>query len=256
LLAIIAAKRSKMSEHAFGRMLGDIYGNAGAAGIYKLITTPGGAMDGLITVAATPQAAAAEIAEEETSRKMKERMGDLTNTAIMEEWQKGDKFFYQKQIRELGAEKQKTLEIEYPFYQWFRELVTPEFKEKEDAAFIRWYENLSPEEKRRILSKTKTPIHFGPVPLVTPTSRRYFQFKNYYDSLNPQQQYEGMAEPSVVSANFNSIDNLGPAQQSGRITGSPTIHYHTEYHNDMIYHPVAGTAADRDIGPRVDRDFK
>jgi hypothetical protein len=247
LLGLLAVKQKTTGERAFGRMLKDIYGTEAAAGVYKLLKSPGGEMPAAIQEAATSQAAIAEMAEEESSRKTKERIQAITDAAKAEEWQKSNEFFYRKQIRELGKEKRETLQIEHPFYQWFRENVIPETiglgvipaklaskfifegKQKEDAAFIQWYEKLSPEEKERILSETKTPNFLGPLPLVTPTSRRYFQFKNYYESLTPQRQYEEMTGPSET-------------------------HYH--YHNETIYNPVAGTAADRDIGPRAGRDLK
>jgi hypothetical protein len=255
LLAVLAARRGNMSEQAFGRMLSDIYGNEAAAGISKLIKTPGGAMAGIIREAATPQAAAAETAEEMTSRQTMERIAAQTEavkTGIQQDVTDAEN--YKQKIREIGAAEQDRLQIRRPFLEKLREMITPAFAKKKDAAFIRWLRNLSPEEKTRILNETTPPSFFGPIPLIDKTSQQIFQLKQYYQGLTPKQQFEGLG---TEDANFMS--NVGPSSipQSGRITGSPVINnYNTEYHHDTVYYPIAGSAADRDIGPRAGRDFR
>jgi len=113
--------------------------------------------------------------------------------------------------------------------EWLREKITPGFKEKEDAAFIKWLSNLSPAEKEQILKQTKAPDWFGPIPLINQSSREMVQFIDYYKNLTPQQQYEGLVGPSNTN-----------------------IHYH----NEMVFNPVAGTVSDRDIGARAPSDIK
>jgi hypothetical protein len=255
LLATIAAKRGKMTEQAFGRMLTDIYGTQAAAGIKKLIMTPGGEMAGTIKEAATPQAATAEMAEEETSRKTIERIGFQTQHEEERIQQDiTDEEFYQKQIRDIGAREQARLRIRQPILQKINEMVTPESAEKEDAAFRQWFRNLSPEEEARILDEIRSPSFSGPRPSSITKHQYAPQFKEYFQRLTPQQQYE---ELTTVPANLESTVNIGPAQQSDRITGASTINnYRIEYHNEIQYFPVAGTAGDRDIGPRAPRDLK
>ena len=234
LLATIAAKRAGMDEQAFGRMLRDIYGEA-STGVYKLITTPGGAMTGTIKEAATTQAAAAEMAQEEASRQTKERQQAVTDTLKAEEWQKSNKFFFQKQIRELGAEKQKTAEIEHPAAEYLRKFLTIEYKEKEEAAFMLWLQNLSPEEKERILKETKPEYFLGPIPIVGEQNRQIYQLRDYYYNLSPEQQYGGL---------------VGPSQLPSAVGASPVI-INNNYSNDIYYGPNIGKSE-----PRFGREAK
>jgi hypothetical protein len=270
LLAIVAAKRGKMTEQAFGRMLKDIYGTEGGIGISKLLATPGGEMAAAIKEAATPQAAAAEMADEETSRKTMERIGAQTQAVRMGIQQDvTQKENYQKQIRDIGADAQENLQRRHPYLQWISEHISPsgiglgvipeylisnfksEATKKEDAGFMRWMRNLSPEEKTRILNETEAPSFVGPIPLISTGSKQLFQLKNHFKALPVKQQYE---ELITGSEDLGSTFNVGPAQQSERITQLSTVNnFHTEYHADTIYYPVAGTAADRDIGPRAER---
>jgi hypothetical protein len=248
LLALIAARRGKMSEQAFGRMLSDIYGKDAAAGVLKLIKTPGGIMGGAIQEAATPQAAAAEITEEIASRGTMERIAAQTQAVKSKlEQNRTDNEFYQKQIRDIGEVAQKELQIRHQKFEKFREFITPESKEKEGAAFILWLTQLSDEEKQRILKETKAPPY-----AITPDMKRYFQFKQYYQGLTPKQQYEGLD-----TSDMNLIGNVGPSpiQESQGITG-PTVINNIEYHHDTNYYPISGSAGDRDIGPRADRSLK
>ena len=234
LLQLLTAKRQTIDEKSFGRMLRDIYGPAAALGVYKLLETPpGGKMTSAIKEAASQQAAVAESAEEQASRETKERQQAKTDTVKMEEWVKSDPLFYKKQVREIGTETQKTLQIEHPGLEYLREVLLPDYKEAENAAFIKWLRGLGPEEKERILRETKAPTHVGPIPLVTQQSRQMFQLQNYYKSLSSQQQYEDL----VGNTNNNSTLNI-------------------HYHNDTIYNPITGTNADRDVGPRAPSDLK
>jgi hypothetical protein len=253
LFKLLAARGGKMSQMALGQMLSDIYGKEGAAGLSKLIETPGGAMAGDIQEAATPQAAAAETAEEAASRETMKRIDAQTQAVKMGiEQDVTDAENYKQKIREIGAAEQDRLRLRHPGLEKAREMITLEFAEKGDAAFIRWLRNLSPEEKTRILNETVPPSYFGPIPLVDKTSQQIFQLKQYYQGLTPKQQFEGLGTEDV-----NFMSNVGPSPQSGRITGPSVINdNHIEYNTDTYYYPVAGSAADRDIGPRVGRDFR
>ena len=60
------------------------------------------------------------------------------------------------------------------------------------------------------------------------------------------------------SAGVTVAPDWGNLSLEQRLTGveSAANAIHIHYHNETVYNPVAGTAADRDQGPRADRDFK
>ena len=207
-----------MTPQAFGRMLTDIYGVEGGAGVYKLLNSHGSEIISAIKNAATPEAAEAETVTEQASRETQERVQAKTDAEKMEGLAKSDRLFYKKQIRELGKETQDELQIEHPYLEWIREAILPKGTQAENAGFIKWLQNLSPEEQNRILSETKAPTHFGPIPLVTQQSKQMFQLQNYYNSLSSQQQYKNLVGDS------NTIN----------------INYGDTFH----YHPVGGDAND------------
>jgi hypothetical protein len=270
LFDIIASRRGKMTEQAFSRMLTDFYGAHAAAGVAKLIKTPGGAMGGTIQEAATPQAAAAETTEEMTSRDTMERIEAQTR-AVKTEIQQDvtDKENYQQKIRDIGADEQKNIHLRHPFIQWLYEHasrgtglgITPailgstlkgEGTKKENAAFIRWLRNLAPEERTRILQETTPPS----IPFVTLKAKEFVQLGEYYHNLTPKQQYQELVG-NEGPRNFESSLNPTPVQQSERSTGPPTVNdNHIEYNTNFNYYPVAGTAGERDIGPRADRTLR
>jgi hypothetical protein len=239
LLALLSAKRAGMDETSFGRMLRDIYGPGASAGVSKLLKSPGGELTEAINGAATPQAASAEMADEITSRATKERLAARTQMAAAGIYEtSGNEYFYQKQIREIGAEELKKLRIQHPYLQQIYEDLNPgygagiipgrivnRFKtegiKEGDAAFVKWFLSLNDEEKQEILSKTKAP--FGGI------GGDVLQLKNYYNSMTPQEQYQDLTRQGDT---------------------------HIHYHHDTNYFPVAGTAADREIGPRANRDLK
>ncbi|MGD0077032.1 MAG: hypothetical protein ABSB91_00240 [Sedimentisphaerales bacterium] len=235
LFALLAAKQGTMDEQSFGRMLKNVYGPEGAAGVYKLLKSPGGGLTEAINGAATPQAASAEMADEIASRQTKERLAaktQMTAAGIYET--PGNEFFYKKQVREIGAEELEKLRIEHPYLQKIFEILNPGYAggiipgkitgifkteeiNKENAAFVKWFLSLSDEEKQEILSKTKAPL--GGI------GGDVLQLKNYYNSMTPQEQYQDLTRQGDM---------------------------HIHYHNDMIIQP--------NINPiekeRNDRSFK
>ena len=253
LLQLISAKQQTMNPQAFGRMLNDIYGAEGGAGVYKLLNSAGGDMTS-IKNAATPQAAAAEMVEEQTSRQTKERQQALTDAVKTELWTKSDPLFYKKEIRQIGAEERDTLDIEHPYIHKLRENLNPAYAFgiipgvianklrsegtlKEDAAFVKWYSGLSEEEKQNILNQA------GPSIVDKLPGSDVIKIKSYYDKLSSQQQYEGMT---------GSVST--PQQQSEGVVGDvncPTIN-HFHYEHIMNFNP---TQKNNLVGPRVDRDF-
>ena len=257
LLQLLAAKQQTMNPQAFGRMLNDIYGAEGGAGVYKLLNSTGNDMTSVIKNAATPQVAIAETAIEQTSRETRERQQAKTDAVKIEDLTKRDSLFYKKQVRELGKEQQDELQIEHPGLEYLREVLLPDYKEAENAAFIKWLKGLSPEEQKWILSETKAPWHVGPIPLVTKQSRQMFQLQNYYNSLTPEQRYHGLVGDAANKSpgagdlpwSYKEVDAwvaLPPDKMSTEI----------HYHHEMIYYPSTGSAADRDMGPRAPSDLR
>lgn len=240
LLAVIAARRGRMDEQSFSRMLRDIYGPEAAAGIYKLLEKPGGEMMGAIQGAATPQAAAAEMADELASRNTRERIEAKTQAVKAEILQgQTDDLFYKKQIRDVGEQERENLRLQFPKSQYFREKITPEFMEKEEAAFVRWFKNLSPEEKERILKETKPEYFLGPLPIIGEQTREYYQLRDYFYNLPPEQRYEGLIGPT------------GAAPQSTRPIGEIPVIINNYYSNDINYVPNIGEPQ-----PRFGREAK
>jgi hypothetical protein len=221
----------------------DIYGREAAAGVSKLIKAPGDAMAAALQAAATPQAITKEMAEELSSRQTKERLAAVTQMTQAGIYQAGgDAYFYKKQINQISEEALERLRVEHPYLQNLREVLNPAYAfglipglitgkvlkseqlKKDDAAFVQWYINLSDEEKQDILNNTIPPLGVN-----IPGVSKYFQLKGYYNELTPEQKYQGLTQQGD---------------------------FHVHYHHDSNYFPVAGTAADRDEGPRVNRDFK
>jgi hypothetical protein len=66
--------------------------------------------------------------------------------------------------------------------------------------------------------------------------------------------YNGSWGPTTVMEQQDWGNEPEEQQLSELRSAANEIHLH--YHNETIYNPVAGTAADRDQGPRVNRDFK
>jgi len=236
LLALLAVKQRTMDEKSFGRMLMDIYGREAAAGVTKLLKSPGGELTEAIKWAATPQAVSAEMAEEATSRETKERLAAKTQMARAKIYEKGgNDYFYRRQIRDIGAEKQEELRIQHPYLQWLFENINmayafgiipgemvrrfkSEGTKKEDAAFVQWFSGLTDEEKQEILSKKEAPIGD-----MLPDALR---LKRYYRNMPPEQQYQDLTRQGDT---------------------------HVHYHNDVQYFPSVG---DREVGPRTGRDIK
>jgi hypothetical protein len=219
LFAQIALKSQKMDRQAMLDMLQDIYGSA-APGIYKLITSPQQDIAKALAAAGGPAGVAAETAEEAKSRETLERLQAQTNALILlDTLNRTNKEIYESIIRRIGSSKREEYRLKQPIRQWIREqIIKVEEEEKETAAMRAWWESLSREEQNRILEEKKSVI-------------------KAWESMPPQQRYEPL----------NRLEAPQP---------QPNITYHNEYHHDIIYNPFAGTASDREIGPRANRDFK
>ncbi|MGA2678265.1 MAG: hypothetical protein ABSF37_03070 [Sedimentisphaerales bacterium] len=260
LFDFVASKQQKMNPQAFGRMLTDIYGVEGGAGVYKLLNSTGSNMPSVIANAATPQAALDEMAIEQASQGTQEREQALTDAMKLEELTKSDPLFYKKQIRQIGAQERETLDLEHPYIQKLHEILNPAyafgfipgkianlFKSEgslnEDAAFVKWIVGLSDERKQEILNKTKKTFG-GMTPEV-------LQLKNYYQNMPSQSQYQDL----VGSTDVNNVISI-PQSKAGTYPAQGTTINNIDYGPKIIYNPVAGTASDRGIGPRFDPNMR
>ncbi len=192
LLAQLQIMRGQMSQQKFTNMLTDIYGIEAAAGVSKLLTAPRGGISGVIAKAATAEAVAAEQQEERLSKATQERRDARTKaTAMEEDLNIKTKEQYEEDIREIGEAARKRFRRRRPVRQWIEELFTVgEEKEKEMAAFHKWEEELTPEERAAINEKY---ISYA---------QRTWQA---WARMMPQERYEALTQqtPSVVNIHYH-----------------------------------------------------
>jgi len=199
-------------------MLTDIYGTEAAAGVSKLLTAPRGGISKTLELAAGAEGAKLEQEEERTSRITLERRDARAKAAATEEdLDVTIKEQYEEDVREIGEAKRKVLRRREPVRQWFRELFTiGEEKEKEEAAYRKWLERLTPEERRAIEKK----YLFPSFPRLTP-------YAEAWEQMPPQQKYEELVQTPTI------------------------INYEIHNHHDTIYNPVVG---EKVKGPRFTQD--
>jgi hypothetical protein len=101
-----------------------------------------------------------------------------------------------------------------------------ENREVEAAAVHLWFQTLSEAEKKSYIQMTEKDIGWGHYEKFPEQAARY-QFEKF----SPEEQLQKVEQAAHTNNDF-----------------------HVEH--NMNYYPIAGTAADRDIGPRVGRDFK
>jgi hypothetical protein len=257
LFEFVAAKQHTMNPQAFGRMLTDVYGVEGGAGVYKLLNSTGSNMPSVIANGATPQAALDEIATEQASRETQEREQALTDAVKLEELTKSDPLFYKKQVRQIGAAERETLDIEHPYIQKLHEILNPAygfgfipgkianiFKSEgtlnEDAAFVKWVLGLSDKRKQDILNETKKSVG-GMTPDIV-------RLKNYYQNMPSQQQYQDL----VGDAN-NPATMPSPQSKSETYPGQGNTTYNFDFGPKITYNPIGHATP---YGPRVPEGFK
>jgi len=228
LLQRIAAKSQAMDQQAVNRMLVGIYGQEAAKGVYKLITPSQIGVEDALKRAATGRGIAEETAEEAASRQTEERLlaqtearKNLADMEITDRWRYGQK------VRVVGEAEKRRYQREQPVRQWLQELTTVGNQaESEEAAFRRWHESLSPDERDAIR---------GYVWEIDPLKTdRYGGGRYVWNQMSPKQRFESL-------------------------TGGPRVPItviNNHYHSEIVYNPVAGTASDREIGPHAGRDLR
>jgi hypothetical protein len=152
LIEQLKKKRAEMDQKAFTRMLVDIYGGEAAAGVSKLLTTPKRGISETLRRAAGPAGIEAEKKEEEDRKGTLEARDATTKASIRgTKHDRTEEQKYMEDVREIGEEYQEdVLQIDEPVRQWFREFVSTKVREKEWAAYRKWLDSLSKEERRRI----------------------------------------------------------------------------------------------------------
>ena len=212
LLLQLQQKQKQMDELAFTKMLRDIYGVEGAAGVHKLLTAPRRGIQETLTEAAGKQAVQIESEEERLSKLTQQRRDARAKAAAMEdELDVTLSEQYEEDIREIGAARQKRLRRREPKRQWFRELILFEEEEKEYAAYRKWAESLS--EKQRAAIKERFEKEIFPKDFV-------------WKKMTPKEQFEaltgGERVPQRILTRPQPQENLsGPPVPEETKVGTP-----------------------------------
>jgi hypothetical protein len=261
LLMQLQQKRGQMDQRALTKMLTDIYGDEAALGVSKLLTAPKGGIRKALIYETTPEAAAAEQKEEQTSRETLERQSAKTAAAAREiELDTTSKEEYEKRIREIGKAYQKVLQRREYYRQWIREFITiGEKNEEEDAARRKWMKLLTPKEKAAIEKKylgylEGNKSQYEQAWEETPLRERYEVLTSRSPTkkinlnvpeLTPKEvRAKEIYTPKETQQNFMAVDTLQEETQQ-----SPTTNiYHMHYHNETIYTPRVGSD---ERGPRT-----
>jgi len=168
LLDLLSTLRRKMPREQYVDILTALFGAEAAPGILKLTAAPPRGLLEAITEAAGPIGAAREAAQE------KERLKTLEATTAKVEASAHQRematvqaeMTAQKQLRDLGAKERDRYRVERPWRQkWLKEKLAvlgtgtgTEEAIKEQAAFDRWKETLTPEEREQITKEAYGPL--------------------------------------------------------------------------------------------------
>ncbi len=246
LLEYLKQRRGQMDQQAFTQMLTQIYGTEAAAGVYKLITTPGRGIAEVLKRAAGPEGIAAEQAEE-AARQTTLEARDATTKARKRQIQLDitEQEAYMEDVREIGAEKQKLLQRTHEKRQYIDELLTFGTEaEKERAAYRLWVESLTPEEKeaisleyQRAIDKKKFGIRFGPS--IAPFTDFDLEWK--WQQITPKGRWETLT---------GITPELTQPPEPEKVVSS--IYHDNRNYSYMIFNPVQGfNKLDLGIGARA-----
>lgn len=272
LYEAVKQSRDTMEQKDYVRMLTQLYGTEGAAGVYKLSTAPRGGIAGDLATAAGTEGIQAEQLEEQ------QRMNTLESRSAqadaMEMWYQLDlteKEKYDKLIRHVGEAKQEQLERRQPVREAFRKLsVIGNEREKEHAAFTAWKEGLS-DEDRETFDRATVSGRLDIYELIwkEKTSKRKFQSLSQQlplpadDLTAPPIPREAATErqplpvdnqtaPKITQIETPNIEvpNAPPIQQRKQTEPAVPVIYNTNihHHNETIYTPRVGND---NRGPRI-----
>ncbi len=177
LLEQLQKKRADTDQKVFTRMLVDIYGTEAAAGVSKLLTAPRRGISEALRQAAGPAGMEAEREKEEDRKGTVEARGATTDASIRgTTHERTEDQKYMADVRDIGRKyKKDVLRVEEPRMQAIREAFTiGESLEAERAAFRKWFDRLTEEEKHYI------------------TEERGGQFIHVWDRMSPKEKWESL----------------------------------------------------------------
>jgi len=153
LLERVAAMRAEMGQQRFVRMLTDIYGTEGAAGVYKLVAERRQDLADRLSRAEGKEGIAAEEAEEQAYRdtlEARDARAKARTRQIALRVTEDEK--YMEDVREIGAESRELLGRREAISMELREIFlgTREAAEAEYGAYREWLESSSETEKAAI----------------------------------------------------------------------------------------------------------
>jgi len=130
----------------------------------------------------------------------------------------------------------------------------------EAAAAHLWFQTISEAEKQLYVQMAGKDIGWGHYEKFPEQAAREYGF----EKMTPEQQLanvksaQAALEMSTEQAPRKTNDRAEMASETDSTINHVTNVHNNDFHveHNMNYYPVAGSAADRDIGPRAGRDFK
>jgi len=242
LFAYVKSLQGKMPQQGYLDLLTKLYGAEAATGVLELTAGPPRGLPEAITEAAGPAGASREAQQE------KERQETMAATAakvessgryrrletIREEKEMGAR------LRELG-QAEREIE-EHPVQQFFRNLsAIGANTEKERAAFARWTETLTPEEKQVIFEQYIT-VRGQEIP------RKFQKVEAYQRGI-----FAKSAAQQALYWQWKQMtakEKIGALLEHTEEPPTPTVIYNDSH--DFIVNPVVGNKADL-MGPRTSK---
>jgi len=254
--AYLKTLQKKMPEQAYLDLLTKRFGAEAATGVLELVTGPPRGLPEAITEAAGPKGAAIEAHQEKARQETMEATVAKTEASgryrrlenIREEKEMGTR------VRELGQVEQEIASDKNKYLQSYKDLlVIGTETEKEAAAFSRWVETLTPEEKTAIFGE-----------YITEAKPKHLLWYQYLEKR--QQRTEALAWHWKYLPGKKKLEQLWehteepPAAVPPEKTKTPsnvTNFYNNNYHNERIFNPVVGRhPSDLGIGPRAPTNLR
>jgi hypothetical protein len=155
---------------------------------------------------------------------------------IMSGW--GEEKQYMAEVRKIGAERQKRLQIEEPVRQYFREkLQWGEAAEKEYAAYRQWEARLTEEERAEIRRL------YG----IQGRAEGRIPERIYWERMTAREKYEALIRIPSVEPEMSPISVTAiPSEE--KVVHQTINNYSYHFSHDLHYHPMVGGD---ESGPRV-----
>jgi hypothetical protein len=185
------------------------------------------------------------ISQEQYTRGLKEMLGyaarhggEATKDLIMIMSGWGEEKQYMAEVRKIGAERQKRLQIEEPVRQYFREkLQWGEAAEKEYAAYRQWEARLTEEERAEIRRL------YG----IQGRAEGRIPERIYWERMTAREKYEALIRIPSVEPEMSPISVTAiPSEE--KVVHQTINNYSYHFSHDLHYHPMVGGD---ESGPRV-----